>query len=119
MVTVFVQNTSLPVISIEVVAPTPAGARRLANAAVGVLKSQASPPGTFSSAVETNLGHLTRQPFVVTQISPVRVNVLTSTSLALKPIAAALFVFVAWYIGARFVARRMRRPRLAQRALPA
>ncbi|HEY3946765.1 MAG TPA: hypothetical protein VGL78_16175 [Solirubrobacteraceae bacterium] len=117
--TVFLQNTSLPVISIEADAPARAGAKRLANAAVGVLRSEASPPGTFSSTVETNAGHLARQPFVVTQISPVRMKALTSTSLALKHIAAALFVFAAWCIAATLVARRMRRLRLGRRALPA
>lgn len=119
MVTVFLQNTSLPVISIEAAAPTPAGVKRLANAAVGVLRSKASAPGTFSSTVETNAAHLTRQPFVVTQISPVQVKAVTSPSLALKPIAAALFVFVAWCIGGTLLARRMRRLRPGQRALPA
>ena len=69
--------------------------------------------------MKTNLGHLARQPFVVTQISPVRIKALTSTSLARKPIAAALFVFVAWCIAATLVARRTRRLRLGQRALPA
>lgn len=117
--TVFLQNPSLPVISIVASAPTGLGAKRLADAGVGVLRSEASPPGTFSSIVKTNAGHLTRQPFVATQNSPVRVKMLTSTSPALKRIAAALFVLVAWCVGGTFVARRMRRLRLGQRALPA
>ena len=119
LLNVFLQNTSLPVISIEAAAPTQAGARQLANAAVDVLKSEASPPGTFSSTVKTDGGHLTRQPFVVTQTSPVRVKVVKSTSLALKPIAAALFVFVVWCVAGTLVARRMHRPRFDERALPA
>lgn len=117
--TVFIQNPYLPVISIDAAAPTRADAKRLAHAAVGVLRSKASVPGTFSSTVETNAGRLTRQPFVVTQISPVRVRALTSTSLALKPIAAALLVFVAWCISGTLLARRIRRLRFGRRALPA
>lgn len=119
MLTVFLGNPSLPVISIEADAPTRASARRLATAAVGVLQSEASPAGTFSSTVKTNGGHLARQPFVVTRTSPVRVKVVTSTSLSLKPIAAALLVFVGWCIAGRRVARRVRRLRLGQRPLPA
>ncbi len=74
--TVFAGKSILPLISIEAAAPDRAGAVRLAGAAVAVLESQASPRGTFSSPIATGGKDFSRQPFMVGQVAPVRVELL-------------------------------------------
>jgi hypothetical protein len=119
VVTVNVPNVTLPVISIEAMAPDRSGAARLAQAAVAVLRSRASPGGTYTSKIRTNGSPQPRlQPFVVQQVAPVRVKHEVKSSLPTKGVAAALFVFVAWLAGVRILSRlvRRRRPRLAPAA---
>ncbi len=104
--TVFLQNTSMPVISIEAAGPTRAGADRLAGAAVAVLSAQGSAPGVFASQVHTNGEQSTLQPFEVVPIAPVRETVLSSSKLPLKALGAAFFVFMLCIVVGRRVTRR-------------
>lgn len=85
----------VPLISLQAAAPTRADAQRLAAAAVAVLKHEASPPGTFQSAVKTDGGLLRRQPFVVDQVAPITSKATSAGSLPRKALAASLFAFVA------------------------
>lgn len=107
---VFLADPGLPVISIEAGALTSSGAERLANAAVAVLKSQASPGGRFSSLIPTDADPRSRalQPFAIDQVAPVRVMQFPASTQSLKPIATALFVFVLCCILGSRLARRVR-----------
>jgi hypothetical protein len=106
-------DDQLPAISIEAAAPDTTDALRLAQAAVAVLESESSPGGHLKSLIPTGLGALAQQPFVVAQVSPLHVALMRSSSLPTKPIAAALFVFVVFCIGALVVL-----PRLSRRVRP-
>ena len=86
MLTVFLQNTSLPMISIEAAAADKAKARRLASAAVAVLKAESSHGGPLEELVKTNAGVLGLQPFVVTQVLPLTTKVVSSIDLPIKAI---------------------------------
>ena len=120
VVTPFVKDSSLPVISIEAVGPDRAGAVRLAQAAVAVLQSQASPGGKFTSPVKTNAKVSRLQPFVVDQVAPIRAKVLTASKPPIKAIGGALFIFVIWCAGVVLVPRRRdRRAAGREAALPA
>jgi hypothetical protein len=115
---VFVPDPAVPVISIEAAAPQPSSAERLATAAVAVLKSQASPGGRFSSLIPTDADprQQTLEPFAIDQVAPVRVMLFPASTLSLKAIAGALFVFVlCCVLGSRLA----RRPRPGSRALVA
>jgi hypothetical protein len=90
--TALVENQSLPVISIEAAAPDRLGARRLANAAIAVLESQASAGGKFSSPIATGGKDFSRQPFIIEQVAPVRVKLLAASAPPIKAIGGALFV---------------------------
>lgn len=110
VLTPFIKDNSLPVISIEAVGPNRAGAVRLARAAVVVLQSQASAGGTFTSPVKTDAKVSKLQPFVVDQVAPIRVKVLTASKPPIKAIGAALFIFVFWCAGVALLpSRRDRR----------
>ena len=109
-VDVFLPDPALPVISIEAGAPTPSGAERLAAAAVAILKSQESPGGRFNSSILTDADPLERtmQAFAIDQVAPIQVMLFPASSLSLKAIAAALFVFLlCCVLGCRLV-RRLR-----------
>lgn len=97
--TVFVETDSLPVISIEAAAPDRAGAERLADAAVTVLQSQASPGGRFTSQIATGGKVFARQPFVIDEVAPVRVKALPSTALPIKAIGGSFLALLAWCAG--------------------
>jgi hypothetical protein len=118
VVTPFLTNSSLPVISIEAVGPDRAGAVRLAHAAVAVLRAQASPGGRFKSLIRTNANTPRLQPFVADQVSPVRDTVLRASKPPIKAIGAAFFVFMLWCIGVVALPSRHRRS-VARRARPA
>ncbi len=109
-VDVFLPDPTLPVISIDAVAPQRSGAERLAVAAVAILKSQASPGGRFSSPIRTDADPRSRtlQPFTIHQVAPVRVMLVPASTLSLKPIAGALFVFLLCCVLGSRLARRLR-----------
>jgi len=109
-VDVFLPDPTLPVISIYTVAPQRSGAERLAAAAVAILNSQASPGGRFSSLIPTDADprRRTLQPFAIHQVAPVRVMLVPASTTSLKPIAAALFVFVLCCVLGSRLARRLR-----------
>ncbi len=130
--TVFDENDSLPVISIEAAAPDRSHAQRLAEAAVAVLESQASPGGpvTFRSRAHLaprrrNLhrgtdGKVSRlQAFVVGQIAPVRVKLLPATALPLQAIGVSFFMFLTWCAGVLLLPGLTRGLRSRGRTLPA
>lgn len=119
VLTVFVKNDSLPVISIEAAAPDRAGAERLADAAVAGIESQASPGGPFTSRIATNAKVFRLQPFVVGQVAPVRVKLLPATALPVKAIGASFFVFLLWCAGAPLLLGLSRRFRARPTALRA
>jgi hypothetical protein len=115
VLTVYRLNAALPVISIDAAAPDRAGAKRLAAAAVAVLKSQASPGGRYRSRIETDAGSpKTLQPFVVDQVASVRVELVAGSTLSTKALGAA-FLFFVWTACLAFVPRptRHRRDALA------
>lgn len=113
-VVVFLADPGLPVISIEAGAPQPSEAQRLAAATVAVLKSQASPGGSFSSPIPTDSDPIARtlQPFGIDQVAPIQVKLFPASTLSLKAIAGALFVFVLCCVLGVQLARRLR-PRRA------
>lgn len=119
VLTVFTKNDLLPVISIEAAAPNSGTAERLAHAAIAVLESQASRGGHFTSHILTSVNALSRQPFVVEQVTPLRVKALPSTALPVKAIGASFFVFVVWSAGVLLVLPLFRRRTSDGRALPA
>jgi hypothetical protein len=109
-VVVFLADPGLPVISIEAGAPDSSAAERLAAATVAVLKSQASAGGSFVSPIRTDADPLanTLQPFGIDQVAPVQVKVFPASTLSLKAIAGALFVFALCCVLGSQLARRIR-----------
>ena len=108
----FLPTNTIPVVSIQAAALDRAGAGRLAEAAVAVLKAQASTAGSgFRSYVKTGTGVPRRQPFSVEQVAPIRVKLLASTSLPLKPIIASFIAFLVWCAGGLLLTRLLRRLR--------
>jgi hypothetical protein len=99
VLTVSVPDALLPVISVEAAAPDQTRAKRLADAAVAVLESQASPGGHFASQIASNVNDFTLQQFVIGPVGPVRAKLLSSTALPVKAIGASLFVFLVWCAG--------------------
>ena len=119
VLTVSVESDTLPVISIEAAAPHRADAERLADAAVAVLESQASPGGHFISQIVTGGKGFRRQAFVVEQVAPVRVKLLQATALPIKAIGASFFVFLVWSAGVLVLPGLSRRIRAYGGAVPA
>ena len=111
--------TELPVITIAAAAPDPAGARRLAAAAVALLESESQPSGTFSSHIATGVGGFKFQPFKVQQVAPTRVGLVSSSSRPLKPIAASIVIFALWVACGLAMRRHRRRIRARGRMLTA
>lgn len=112
-------NYAVPLISIEAAGPDRAAAGRLAEAAVAVLRSQAPTDGRrFTSQVITNAGVLRRQPFVVSQVAPLRIKLVASSSLPTKAVVAPLFVFLAWCTALLLVPRASIRLPGGRRARP-
>jgi hypothetical protein len=111
-------NNSLPLISVVASGPDRAGSVRLAQAGVAVLESQASQGGSFRSQIATNAGEHSRQAFVVEQVAPMRVTVLTKSKLRLKAIGASLFVLLVTCVAVLLLpGERRRRRRLRARAI--
>jgi hypothetical protein len=120
MVSVFTQDDTLPVISVNAAAPTAAGATALANAVVAEMGTHASSGGSFTSTIATGTEGLERQPLVINQVSPTRVKVLTSTSLPTMAIASSFLLLVVWFAGCLIAPRMLERMRrLGRRPLPA
>lgn len=119
VLTIFANNDVLPVISLEAAAPDRPQAVRLADAAVAVLRSWASPGGRFMSQIPTNVGNPELQPFTVTQVTPMRVKPISSSKLSKKAVGAALLVFLGWCAGVALASRLYRRLRHVGRVLPA
>jgi hypothetical protein len=119
VLTAFVENSSLPIISLEAAAPSLVAAQRLADAGAAVFEAQASPGGRFVSPIATNAYNFSLQPFVVRQVAPVRVEVVNSTALPMKAIGASLFVFLTFCAVALLLPATIRRVRAAARPLPA
>ena len=117
MLSVFNKDDTLPVISINATAPTPADATALANAAVAELQTHASRGGAFKSKIVTGTKGLELQPLVINQVSPTRVKVITSSSLPTKALAMSFLVFVVWFAGSLFVPRVLRRMRRSDRRI--
>jgi hypothetical protein len=106
-------SPGLPVIMLKAAAPDRTKALRLAAAAVAVLESRRSSGGTYTSIVPTGGGASPKlQPFVVQQVTPIRVKRMTAMTLPIKQIAAALFILGAWstavLLGPRLIRRRPR-----------
>jgi hypothetical protein len=111
VVTVYIPDYSMPVISLEAAAADVAGAKRLADVALEVLQSRSSTGGAYRSRIATG-GEASeqRQQFNVTAIADVRAEAVTSTLLPMKAIAASMFVLVAWSAGVFFVSFLRHRP---------
>jgi hypothetical protein len=117
MLSVFTKDDTLPVLSLNATALTPAGATALANAAVAELQAHASSGGTFSSKIVTGTRGLELQPLVINQVSPIRVKVLTSSSLKTTAIALSFLFFVVWVAAALLAPRLFRRLRTSDRRI--
>jgi hypothetical protein len=119
VLTAFMKNDSLPLISIEAAAPDAAGAKRLADAALALLASRAFRGGAFESQIATGAAVFRLQPFVVSQVAPVRVKTVPASVLPLKAIGASLFVLVVWTAGVLLMPRRSGPVRRRRSALAA
>ena len=108
ILTLSVTNASLPMISVEAAAPDRPGAVKLAQAAVALLESHASPEGTYSSLIPT--GEAAKlQPFLVQDVAAVRVKIVTKAAVPMKQVGAPLFLLGMWVLGVLFLPRLLRR----------
>lgn len=119
VLTVQLPNNALPVIALQTAAPDRSGAQRLAQAAVAVLRSQASPTGPIDTTIPSGLGLPKRQGFVVDQVAPVRVKLLATSSVSIKAIGAPLFILVFWSAAVLLMPRLSRSIRGSRRAVAA
>ena len=87
-----------PVISIDSSGPHPKDAVRLASAAVAVLKAEA----------HAHDGEPNVQPFVVSDLAPVRARTVTSGPRRVMGLVAAVFTFIFWCFGVMLVAALVR-----------
>jgi hypothetical protein len=111
VLTVELENSGLPMISVVAAAPHKEGATRLAEAAVDVLEEQSSQGGRYESliAAQGAPGKLL-QAFDVEQIADVRVKEVPPDALPVKAIGAAGFVLFAWTVAVLLAPSRQRRP---------
>jgi hypothetical protein len=118
---VYQTDPTVPVITVDAVAADRAHAEKLAQAGTAILEAQAEPGGKLKSQIITDAGVLGRQPFVIDQVAPVQSKLVSNTSLPMKAIAAAGFVFFAWCLAVVLVVPRLRRTIRTRRsrALPA
>jgi hypothetical protein len=104
VVTTYLTNGGLPIISIGANAPDRAAAARLAAATADVIKSEAG-----SGHGDTEL-----QRFVIQSVAPIHAKTLVTTGKPVKAVALLIFVFGLWcaglgtFIGARKVLPRLR-----------
>jgi hypothetical protein len=85
VLSVYLVDGSLPIVSIEAAAPHRDGAVRLARAATSVLESESS------SGLDPRM-----QPFVVESIAPIHATTLVAGGGRLKATAAAVVLFGLW-----------------------
>jgi hypothetical protein len=108
VLTVSLDDPRIPVVTVAAAAPDRGGAKRLAAAAVAVLKSEASPGGVFKSPIETGggTGHKL-QAFVVEDAAPVTVKRVVAPAVPTKALATLVFVFFLWCAAGVFLAPRV------------
>jgi hypothetical protein len=95
----YLTNGRLPIISVAAAAPDRRAAARLAAAAADSLEAEGS-----------SVRRAGRQPFVVQSAAPVHARTLVTRSGPVRPVAIALVAFAAWCAGVAFWPRL--RPRL-------
>ena len=108
-------NQSIPMIALEAAAPTVAGARKLAAAAVAVLKAHGSAGGTYRSAIYTGGDSNVLERFDAVQVAPIRSRVTVKSTGPIVGGVAGFFVLVCWCAGLVVLPRRLRGGRLARR----
>jgi hypothetical protein len=113
VLTVYVTDSQLPMISLEAAGPDRAGATRLAQAAVDVLESQSvTSDARYSSPILTGGGAaLKYQPYVVQQVAPVRTKIVVSHPLPMKQVVVPLLLLAIWSAGVVLVPPLVRRVR--------
>jgi hypothetical protein len=103
VLTVHMDDDTMPVISIEAVAPDRSRAARLAAAAMEILKEDVPPPQppelateeeTESDAFRSDITRL--QEFVVNDVGPIQSKTVVTGALPVKALGAAVFVFALW-----------------------
>jgi hypothetical protein len=112
-------NESIPLISLESVAPTAEGARRLAAAAVAVIKAHGSAGGRYRSAIYTGAGANVLEKFGATQVAPIRTNVTRTSTGPVMGGVAGFFVLVVWCAALVVGPELLRRRRPVRRMQPA
>ena len=110
VLTVHTRDDTMPVISIDAVAPDRRAAEELATAAREILKADVPPPQpepvvtdeeASSDAFRSDLTQL--QPFVVSDVGPVRSKSVVTGVFPVKAAGAALILFIAWTAAALLV----------------
>jgi hypothetical protein len=106
VLTVHMDDDTMPVISIEAVAPDRRRATRLAAAATEILKEDVPPPQppvlateeeTKSDAFRSDINRL--QEFIVKEVGTIQSKTVVTGTLPVKAIGAAVFVFLLWTVG--------------------
>lgn len=120
VLTVEVKNSALPVISLTAAAPDRAGAAKLVDAAVTVLKAQSRGPGSYTSAIHVKGIPMKYQPFIVDAIAGTRTKTIVTRPVPIKALGGAGFVLFCCFAYAALAPRRPGRPRpLSRRPAPA
>jgi hypothetical protein len=96
VLTAYLQNESLPMITLEAAAPDLDGAKRLIAAGVAYLGTQASEKGTYTSPILTGAGKNELEPFTVQQTAPARAQLVVSDKGPVTAIGVAVFIFLFW-----------------------
>jgi hypothetical protein len=112
-------NETIPLVSLEAVAPTASGARRLAAAAVAVLKAHGSAGGRYRSAIYTGAGANVLEKFGAAQVAPIRTVVTRTSTGAAMGAVAGFCVLIAWCAALVVGPRLLRRGRPVRRMQPA
>jgi hypothetical protein len=103
VLTVRLHDDTLPVVSIDAVAPDRRRAETLAAEAREILKAEVPPPQpepevteqeASSDAFRSDLAQL--QPFIVKDVGPVRSKAVATGTFPVKAVGAALVVFALW-----------------------
>jgi hypothetical protein len=95
VLTMFMADDSLPMISFEAAAPDARGARKLAEAAIAVMKSKSSAGGTYTSPIMT-AGVQVVQSFDVEDVAPVHDKTIVVDKGYTMAIVLTIFAFLAW-----------------------
>jgi len=96
VLTAYMQNDSLAMITLEAAAPDVAGARRLADAAAAVLASQAPHAGTYSSPILTAGGKNELEAYTIRQAAPTRAQTVVSDKGPLVAIGIGVVLWLLW-----------------------